>query len=506
MRKETPQEQAIKNALPVGIRNIVDVSMKYQDYFRMVNKHLSAIYDKRADWKECLSGYDISDEYKNNCHIAKKCDDIPELKKEDILRMIAEEEAYNTKVKNLLKMYDRIIQYKDKNQAYPEEKLAAELLGILPESGKDALYQWLVQKNDITPEEQIDIEKKISENQGHIGVLVNLLTKLFVPGIQMTFPSVGTVMTQQKGKYYFRGENAYYGSSRPSMYRGGDNKIPDYIKETIDLIRFNEGCYFLDHFDAVKKWGDSAVNYMALAQHYGLRTMMMDVTSHLKTALFFACCEFGQDGKWHYLTKQKIANKDSRKGIAKLGGDSRYGILYRTPTEITDMKWAISDDDAGINIITPIGYQPFMRCSSQNGYMLIVKEKGYDMMHDAKFDKFKFRLDEEFCKWIYEEMVQGNKIYPNNDIPDISGYFAKINNSHIFSKQAFQAATQGWNISDKEAEIIKAELAKYGFHISENNVEFITNNQLQKINKRYSIEAAIERTGIEPKCSPILCM
>ena len=58
----------------------------------------------------------------------------------------------------------------------------------------------------------------------------------------------------------------------------------------VGLLRLNEGCSFLDNFDAVKYWNISNISYVALAQHYGLKTIMMDVTSDLMTALFFTSC------------------------------------------------------------------------------------------------------------------------------------------------------------------------------------------------------------------------
>lgn len=58
----------------------------------------------------------------------------------------------------------------------------------------------------------------------------------------------------------------------------------------------DEACFFLDNFDAIKYWSPSAVNYLALAQHYGIKTPLLDLTSNFKTALFFACCKY-RDGQ-----------------------------------------------------------------------------------------------------------------------------------------------------------------------------------------------------------------
>ncbi len=63
------------------------------------------------------------------------------------------------------------------------------------------------------------------------------------------------------------------------------------------------------------------------------------------------------------------------------------------------MMWGISDDRAELDLITPIGYQPFMRCSAQHGYMLLTKNEKYDMLKDQPLDKFRFEHDEEFCRW-----------------------------------------------------------------------------------------------------------
>lgn len=81
-----------------------------------------------------------------------------------------------------------------------------------------------------------------------------------------------------------------------------------------------------------------------------------------------------------------------------MGGDSRYGVIYRSPSEITDLRWCVEPEDTAFEIIIPVGYQPFMRCSHQHGYMLLTNED-YDLLQDGRFDKFKFRLTENICNW-----------------------------------------------------------------------------------------------------------
>ena len=59
-------------------------------------------------------------------------------------------------------------------------------------------------------------------------------------------------------------------------------------------MRIFEFQLFISQFDIVKKWEYqySNVLYELLAQHYGLETLWMDITSDLEVALFFATCEY----------------------------------------------------------------------------------------------------------------------------------------------------------------------------------------------------------------------
>ena len=79
------------------------------------------------------------------------------------------------------------------------------------------------------------------------------------------------------------------------------------------------------------------MNYHALAQHYGIKTPLMDITSDLKTALFFACCKY-EGHQWRPMEKRDFVY--TQDGAREK--DSRYGVLYRVPTEITDMQLALS--------------------------------------------------------------------------------------------------------------------------------------------------------------------
>ncbi len=273
------------------------------------------------------------------------------------------------------------------------------------------------------------------------------------------------------------------------------------MQKLADLLILDEACFFLDQFDAVQKWSPSCVNYHALAQHYGIKTPLLDITSDLKTALFFACCKY-ENHQWRPMEKKDFVHKQDGTGAK----DSRYGVLYRASTEITDMKWALTDDKTGTNLIAPIGYQPFMRCSAQHGYMLCVRDESYDLLEDPLFDKFRIEHDEDFCRWIFEEMDRGFKVYPHDDIPKIEEYMEAIRNTHVISRTTFENLMKHGYYSEQEAQAIKQQLQKEGYIILGGQVEYIHNNKLRKINKKYSVDVAYSKVDIPTAARPMIML
>ena len=70
--------------------------------------------------------------------------------------------------------------------------------------------------------------------------------------------------------------------------------------------------------------------------------------------------------------------------------------------------------------------------------MLYVKDETYDLLEDPLFDKFRIEHDEDFCRWIFEEMGRGAKVYPHDDIPKMENYMEAIRNTHTISRATFE--------------------------------------------------------------------
>ena len=498
MRQETSQEQALHNLLSPGIGAISQVTFGYQDNLRIIQSHLQEFYGERADWSQCVEAYFRSKEYLGFCHHAKRCEDIPIITVDQLFTMIREDENYQENVKNFLKLNQTI---KDAGIRANADDIsrAAAMLGISPDQKTAGLFRWLISREKLSGGEKQNIRARITENVKLFTLIIDLFSTLFVPGMQLTFPHIGTAMTQQKSKYFYRGENSFYGSSKPGMFRAANRTSP--IQRLANLLVLNEACFFLDQFDAVQKWSPSSVNHLALTQHYGMKTPLMDITSDLKTALFFACCKY-ENHKWRPMNKKDFAYEQD--GAKKK--DSRYGVLYRSPTEITDMQWTSTKDETEISLIAPIGYQPFMRCSAQHGYTLFVKDDAYDLLEDPLFDKFRIEHDEDFCRWIFDEMDQGAKVYPHDDIPKIEEYMETIRNTHTISQRTFENLIKTRHYSEQETCAIKQLLQQEGYVILSGQSEYIHNNRLRKINRNYSIDVAYSKVDIPFVSRPMIIL
>lgn len=441
------------------------INLDYSRYLAIIQQHMITLYGKHGDWNIALAKYKSNIENQNTGRIVQSVDEIPEIGQLEIMTMIAEEEEYKNLSREFLCLNDEL--KKEPENGYElcryNEKLirAAKIAGLFPRFEGASLNQYILDNGFMSSESPKVIADYLIA-KGLLKLIINMLSYEYESGAQRNYPGANLVMQQQKTKYYYRGENAYYGKSQPSAYRHRRPNIPIRITAAIEDLRVCEAANFFIDFDTVRHWNLSMPNYMALGQHYGLWTLMMDITSDLKAALFFACCTY-RDGNWYPLEENDFRNKDSRKDVCSLGGDSRYAILYQTPTEITTMEFGTKKDPNPFEIITPIGYQPFMRCAAQSAYIFACINPAYDMFKDYMYKKMKKRLTKELCNWIYEEMDKGEKIYPRNDVPNISAVMNKINSTHHFSECAFNDFCK--NFSDDYAIQLQSELKQFGYHI-----------------------------------------
>lgn len=514
------------------------VTCDYRYRLQHINNYLRKIYgDELANWNVSIGKYlSLMKQDPTYCSV-NAVDDIP-LITDDIIFQIINYDALTERL--ALEAKACVEKWKNDNDIIALIN-ACDIFGIFPRLQEDParpqLNHFLVDW-PISLEKLIDLQKKVLSDPQKVTVLgmaADLLSMAYNDQYYATFPFVGTMLTQPKKISYYRGENAYYGSSRPSLYRSEFiRSLPLDVQQAVRKMKYDEcGIRIFDKLKATVDWTNqiSDCNYLAFMQHHGLPTEMMDITSDFKVALFFACCKYVGSGSlahWEPLRKSDFERADSRDHVAKLGGDSRYGIIYRSSTEFEDYLWTnvnplspdvigktdenLTDIDRDIlelwNHIVPVGYQAFNRSGLQSGYMLETGNPNYDMLKDTRFAKHRFRLSENMCEWIYQEMNKGDAIYPrSSDVPDISKYISKIaKNPTVFSKGTFDDYVKMAGLSQPDAKDLESRLLNYGYIISNNDIDYIPDTELDEINRTYTIDVVCEKYDIRCSGRPFMVM
>lgn len=88
----------------------------------------------------------------------------------------------------------------------------------------------------------------------------------------------------------FRGERLYHDVCKPSLYRRSWTEAQKLER----LVQIEDFKHILDDNPEIKelKQGNLHVNYMGLAQHYGIETDMLDLTNSPLVAAYFATTEY----------------------------------------------------------------------------------------------------------------------------------------------------------------------------------------------------------------------
>lgn len=169
------------------------------------------------------------------------------------------------------------------------------------------------------------------------------------------------------------------------------------------------------------------VTYYGLAQHYGFKTRVMDLTSDLDVAKFFAVTDYNE-------------KTDTYSPVID---ESRYGVFYYWD----NVRHPLAFQPIFGGNLSSIGLQVFPRSGRQKGFLFsMYREQNFN---DIPFVRYKlFRHDAAISKQIYKMARRGKLYFPEDELSSLA---QRIRCSKILSGKAFSKNLESNPKDDKNA-------------------------------------------------------
>lgn len=281
------------------------------------------------------------------------------------------------------------------------------------------------------------------------------------PGHGTEMPRFSIKPSLAKNKFLYRGQSQFYENCVPNLFRDEEKvkecqleeKANQFVDDVIQvnelevLLRqhplvklFEQGFYLLHEFFRFR------VDYEGLSQHYYNRTPMLDLTSDMEVAKFFAVT-------WFNMKKDRYE---------KYNGDE-LGVLY-----FYDLAPDAFIPREGRNYyVETIGKQPFMRSGNQSGFLIRLDlGQNFNVLPEVRY--VFFRHDASITDRIFAESANGDKYMPQEMLR--THWYKRMNDEKArkeISPEALQLNYEN-NPGESHNSIVK-ELQSKGFHISKKN-------------------------------------
>ena len=251
----------------------------------------------------------------------------------------------------------------------------------------------------------------------------------------------------------FRGEEKEFEVSRPSLYRRPLKQV-DYFIEKLKVFEME---VLLSRHPYVRKFAEQFHNWKieipaeGLAQHYGIKTPLMDFTSDPQVAFFFATCHYDSA-----TDEYKICEPGEHIGV----------IYMMNPMLATTGRVSQNEPTIFNDFISIIGGQPFSRPTCQRGYTVRLKESEA-LSNISGCYKYLFKYNQDDSMKFYNLYEQGRKLWTKDYI----------------TEKALKIATKTF-FSEASLVKLKCYLKKLGYNYRQmelanllraNNIEFNDN-------------------------------
>lgn len=242
--------------------------------------------------------------------------------------------------------------------------------------------------------------------------------------------------------FLYRGEAEFHSPCIPNMFRkkGQENFIVECVKaqEDILLMLSHPLVQLLDiGIEINGEIFKFEMNLYGLTQHYYNKTVLLDLTSNIEVANFFAVTSYNCD-------------TDTYSPI--LDASHKEGVLY---------FYSLSKDkDFKKNNLSTIGLQVFPRSEKQSGFLLAMQQNE-DFNEFPNLNAVRFKHNTKIAKRIFDKFDGGKKLFPDDIL--VQHYWGT--NKNVISNRTL--LLNNFFNPNKTIDSLKQELLSNGIHIQD---------------------------------------
>lgn len=265
---------------------------------------------------------------------------------------------------------------------------------------------------------------------------------------------------------YYRGEREYHAMCKPSLYRNNMTEA----KQFVERVKYEELCILMENYpltqyyrngigfkfpDGTIKGKELSLDKMALAQHYGICTELIDFTTDKFVAAFFACTKYNADDTY------SVNEEEGSEGCF-------YHYVDKNVLSAMPQKLRV------------VGLQPFSRPGEQSGYVMSMSAD--ENLNDWVTYAIHFKHNRKVSEFIFNYTNRSKKLFPKSILEEKAMI---IKNSNVFSRKAYEMAKKEF-YSELSDEVLMGYLSEENKSLSETPIVAFSSNEVEEFHKEWA--------------------